>query len=260
MNHAMKEQWDRIGAENAFFGVLSLSQYEHVEDVDVGQFWESGRESVESFMKLLHFEDSKSLQMLEIGCGLGRMTHHFSSYFGRVYAVDVSQQMIEKAKSYWGHLQNVEWVLGSGENLQPIASESVDFVFSYLVLQHIPDPDAVLNYIRETERVLKHNGIALLQFRVMPPHSGLPWIKYKIFTYFPTPITKALIWVWDVAHGNTGLRAKFASRRVLGAIRWELVGFGQDHRPERVKRTHPMPQQQHDQRKNAGAEHALRQR
>lgn len=210
MKHVMREQWDRISTENAFFGVLSRGDYENVENIDVEQFWETGRENVESFMKLLSFENSKSLHMLEIGCGLGRMTHHFSSLFGKVHAVDVSQEMLNKAKVYWGHLQNVEWMLGNGESLQPIAEESIDFVFSFWVLQHIPDPNAILNYIRESERILKKNGIALLQFRVMPPHSRLTALKYNIFTHWPTPATKALIWIWDVLHGNVGVRAKFA--------------------------------------------------
>lgn len=210
MKHDMKEQWDRISTENAFFGVLSRSGYENVENIDVEKFWETGRENVESFMKLLNFENSKSLHMLEIGCGLGRMTHHFSNLLGKVRAVDVSQEMLNKAQAYWGHLQNVEWSWVNGESLQPVAGESVDFVFSFWVLQHIPDPNAVLNYIRESERVLKHNGIALLQFRVMPAHSGLTALKYYIFTHCPTPVTKALIWIWDTVHRNVGIRAKFA--------------------------------------------------
>ena len=210
MKHAMKEQWDRISTENAFFGVLSLNDYENVENIDVEKFWKTGRENVESFMKLLSLENSKSLHMLKIGCGLGRMTHHFSSFFEKIYAVDVSQEMINKAKSYWGHLQNVEWIRGNGENLQPVVNESVDFVFSFLVLQHIPDPNAVLNYMRESKRILRPNGIALLQFRVLPNHSKLTAIKYSVFAYCPTIVTKSLIRFWDVVNGNKGVRAKFA--------------------------------------------------
>ena len=210
MNHDMKEQWDRISLENAFFGVLSRNDYENVGNVDVQQFWRTGREHVESFMQLLGFEHSKSLHMLEVGCGLGRMTHHFSTLFEKVSAVDVSQEMLNKAKAYWGHLQNVEWMLGNGENLQPIASGSVDFVFSFWVLQHIPDSNVVLNYIRESERVLKPNGKALLQFRVMPSRFGLTALKYHIFIHWPTPATKALIWIWDAVKGNSGVRSKFA--------------------------------------------------
>jgi hypothetical protein len=82
----MKDQWDRISAENAFFGVLSRRGYENPDAVDIELFWRTGREDVESFMKLLGFDNSNLLHMLEIGCGLGRMTHHFSSLFARVVA------------------------------------------------------------------------------------------------------------------------------------------------------------------------------
>jgi ubiquinone/menaquinone biosynthesis C-methylase UbiE len=210
LKHTMKDQWDRISTENAFFGVLSRDGYENPDAVDAKQFWKTGREDVESFMKLLDFDNSKPLHMLEIGCGLGRMTQHFSSLFGKIYAVDVSEEMLSRAKGYWGHLHNVEWILGSGESLQPMASESVDLVFSVWVLQHIPDPNAVLNYIRESERVLKRNGVALLQFRVIPTRSALPALKYLIFTHWPSPVTKFLIRIWDAMKGHSGLRAKFA--------------------------------------------------
>ena len=96
----MKDQWDRISKENAFFGVLSQQGFENPDTVDVRKFWRTGREHVESFMKLLGFADAKTLSMLEIGCGLGRMTHHFSTFFGKVHAVDVSQEMLKKAQSY----------------------------------------------------------------------------------------------------------------------------------------------------------------
>ena len=212
MKHTMKDEWDRISTENAFFGVLSREGYENPDAVDVNQFWKTGSEHVESFMKLLSFANSKSLHMLEIGCGLGRMTHHFSSLFGKVYAVDVSGEMLNRAKGYWGHLQNVEWMLGNGESLQTMASESVDFVFSFWVLQHIPDSNVVLNHIRESERVLRRDGIALLQFRVMPSGLSLPALKYFLFTRCPLPVTKSLIWIWDAVKGHTGIRAKFARK------------------------------------------------
>ena len=210
MKHSMKDQWDRISAENAFFGVLSRGGYENAEAVDIKQFWKTGREDVDTFMKITDFDDSKSLRMLEIGCGLGRMTHHFGSLFGKVYAVDVSEDMLNKARGYWGHLDNVEWILGNGESLEPITRESVDFVFSIWVLQHIPDSNTVLNYVRESARILKRDGTALLQFRVMPPHSSLVALKYFIFTHWPSPVTKLLMRLWDAVNGRSGLRARFA--------------------------------------------------
>jgi len=206
----MSKQWDLISTENAFFGVLSQEECENPDAVDIDRFFKTGSEQVESFMRLLDFEDMKRLHMLEIGCGLGRMTHQFSSLFGKVYAVDVSRVMLDRARNYWEHLDNVEWVLGNGENLQPIADESIDFVFSFWVLQHIPDANVVLNYIRETKRVLNNDGIALLQFRVLPSDSVLIRLKYYIFTHWPSFLTKFLMKIWDALNGHAGLRAQFA--------------------------------------------------
>lgn len=206
----MKDQWDRISRENAFFGVLSREGYENAETVDVAKFWKTGRGHVESFMTLLEFSNTKAMKMLEIGCGLGRMTHQFSKLFEKVYAVDVSQVMLKKAQGFWGHLPNVDWILGDGQSLKPIASESVDFVFSFWVFQHIPDSDAVLHYINESERVLKKDGTALLQFRVMAPSLSLARLKYFIFTRWPKPAAKYLIRISDTITGHTGIKAKFA--------------------------------------------------
>jgi SAM-dependent methyltransferase len=65
-----------------------------------------------------------------------------------------------------------------GEDL-PFASNSIDFVFSSSVLEHVQDPEMVL---KEAVRVLKPGGY--LQFvipnyaAVFDGHYGIPWIPY----------------------------------------------------------------------------------
>jgi len=210
MKQVMKEQWDQISNENAFYGVLSRNEFEDPNNINIDNFWETGREAADSLLKLANIEDTQELNMLEIGCGLGRMTHRFAERFGNVYALDVSPQMLDKAKSHWHHLQNVEWMLGSGEDFHQIPSESLDFVFSYWVLQHIPEPEVVFNYIREAARVLKPNAIAFLQFRVLPPNEGVVALKYYITTHLPSSAQFILRKLWDVIHGNKDTRAKFS--------------------------------------------------
>ena len=46
---------------------------------------------------------------------------------------------------------------------------SFDFVYSFIVFQHIPDRDVVLRYLREAGRVLKPGGILRCQLRGTPP-------------------------------------------------------------------------------------------
>jgi ubiquinone/menaquinone biosynthesis C-methylase UbiE len=93
------------------------------------------------------------------------MTHRFAERFGRVLAVDVSPEMLSRAKTQWAGLTNVDFILGRGNDLPGVADRSVDFVFSYIVLQHVPDPAIIKDYLRETARVLKPGGLAFLQFR-----------------------------------------------------------------------------------------------
>jgi len=55
-------------------------------------------------------------------------------------------------------------VLSDGETLSGIPDGSVDFVFSYLVLQHMPDREIVFSSIRDMMRILRSEGLFLFQF------------------------------------------------------------------------------------------------
>lgn len=161
----MRDQWDAIAKRNAFYGVVSWPEFQALDQVDREKFWETGRREVDLFLEQLSILDTESWSMVEIGCGLGRMTHRFAERFGRVYAVDVSPEMLSLAKAQWAHLANVEFILGHGNDLPGVADRVVDFVFSVIALQHVPDPQIVKDYFRETARVLKPGGLAYLQFR-----------------------------------------------------------------------------------------------
>jgi len=102
--------------------------------------------------------------MLELGCGAGRMTKAFAERFGRVVAVDISAEMLARAQALLPETKNIDWTLGNGSDLSAVPDGSVDFAFSYIVLQHMPTRDLTLFYIRELLRVLKDDGIFLFQF------------------------------------------------------------------------------------------------
>ena len=63
---------------------------------------------------------------------------------------------------------NVEWVLGDGRTLAPIADASVDGCFSHVVFQHLPDPAIALGYVHEMGRVLRPGGWAAFQVSDAP--------------------------------------------------------------------------------------------
>jgi ubiquinone/menaquinone biosynthesis C-methylase UbiE len=189
-NLQMRKQWDGIVKINPFYGIDASPEFGG-KKINEQLFWNKGRYEAERFMKALGLGDTSSSAMVEIGCGLGRMTHYFAERFAHVYAIDVSAEMIRRAKDKWPSLANVDFILGSGSDLRPIKSCSVDLVFSYLVLQHVLEEKIVLNYIRESARVLRYAGTAFLQVRTYTPDKVINQsVLNKIKASIPEPIKK----------------------------------------------------------------------
>jgi SAM-dependent methyltransferase len=101
--------------------------------------------------------------VLEIGCGIGRMTRPIAARARRVLALDVSAEMLERARDENPELRNVTWMHGDGTSLGEIADGSVDACVSHVVLQHIPDPEVILGYVTEMGRVLRPGAWAGFQ-------------------------------------------------------------------------------------------------
>lgn len=162
---SMREEWDARAAKDAFYYIASWRK-----DWDVSDFFKSGSDDYERLVApvLDRFAFAPGgKRALELGCGAGRMTHAFIGQFGHVTAVDISAEMLDRAKQLLPGVENVAWKHSNGEDLSDTQTESIDFVFSYLVLQHLPDENLVRGYIREMLRVLKTSGICLFQFNGM---------------------------------------------------------------------------------------------
>lgn len=108
------------------------------------------------------------LSMVEIGCGVGRMTRMLSRIFAQVTAIDISDAMVARARDNSADLPNVTILLGDGATLQPLPSDSQDFVFSFIVFQHIPSIQVIGSYCREAFRVLKPGGLFKFQVQGDP--------------------------------------------------------------------------------------------
>ena len=100
--------------------------------------------------------------VLEVGCGDGRLTEKLRSVSVRVLGLDPDPGSIDKARHLLGN--GVKLVLGSGESI-PLAGNSVDTVVFSLSLHHHPNPEKALAQAR---RVLKEGGRIL----VLEPVAG----------------------------------------------------------------------------------------
>lgn len=162
----MRQDWDQRAHDDGFHFIASWRK-----DWTRGTFFESGEEVFQRLVVpvLERYQyDPQGRSMLELGCGAGRMTRIFARRFSQVYATDISKEMLGHAKVLLPEAGNVTWVLGNGTNLSGLGDESVDFAFTYIVLQHMPEPEFAYRDIREILRVLKPEGMFLFQFNSVP--------------------------------------------------------------------------------------------
>lgn len=158
----MRRDWDERARKNAFHYIASWRK-----DWDLESFLASGEEDVQRLVVPALTRcglPASGKRMLELGCGAGRMTHSFAGRFEHVYAFDLSREMLDRAREIHSGKNNILWLLGNGVDLACVAPDSMDFVFSYLVLQHLPDEPLVLRYIQEMLRVARPGGAFLFQF------------------------------------------------------------------------------------------------
>jgi SAM-dependent methyltransferase len=104
----------------------------------------------------------RSAEVLEIGCGVGRLLVPLAKRVAVAHGVDISAVMIEKSKTYAADTPNVKTVLTDG-TFAHLADASLDFVFSFIVFQHIPDRTPIRRYVEEAARVLKPGGVFRFQ-------------------------------------------------------------------------------------------------
>ncbi len=158
----MREDWNERARQDAFLYIASWRK-----DWDENSFFASGEEDylklVAPVLHRLQF-DPTGKSMAELGCGAGRMTRCFAKHFHAVSAVDISEEMQSRAKTFLKEFKNICWVSTDGKSLANLESGSVDFVFSYLVLQHFPSRELVYSTIHEMLRILRPGGIFLFQF------------------------------------------------------------------------------------------------
>jgi SAM-dependent methyltransferase len=156
----MQQFWDARAREDAYYFVDNRLDYRHP---DVERFWAEGEVDLDRVLDSVRARIEPSDAVVDIGCGLGRLTRAIAARAGSVTGIDVSEEMLTRARQLNAGLENVTWVHGNGTDLAGIVDASADACVSHVVFQHIPDPNVTLGYVREIGRVLRPGGWAAFQ-------------------------------------------------------------------------------------------------
>jgi len=116
----MRHDWDRRARENARHYVLT-GQQSWSDD----EFYQAGEVTMQEDIlndldNICQGKDPKEMSVLEIGCGAGRVTRAFANFFGSVYAVDISREMVAQARRAVGSFPHAHVFRNNGKDLSVV--------------------------------------------------------------------------------------------------------------------------------------------
>jgi SAM-dependent methyltransferase len=156
----MRRFWDARAEEQPWFYVDNRVAY---DDPDLEEFWAEGRRDLDTLLEFAGVAIAPGDVVVDIGCGVGRLTRVIAERAREAYGIDISERMLELARRHNPGLGNVTWVHGDGVSLAGVPDGVADACVSHVVFQHIPDPAITLGYVSETARVLRPGGWAAFQ-------------------------------------------------------------------------------------------------
>src|SRR5690348_8945065 len=135
----LRQEWNEIASVDALWAINSRSDRKH-NKWDLDDFFDTGAEQVRT---ILNSCTASGLQVtygdaVDFGCGVGRLTRHLAGTFRSVSGIDISEEMIARARSLNPSLNNVAFFANPHPDLRIIADASCDFLCSIFVLQHMP--------------------------------------------------------------------------------------------------------------------------
>lgn len=111
-----------------------------------------------------HIREPEQKTALEIGYGGGRLLNAACSYFGQAIGIDIHHEeaFVESFLRSQGK-SNFRLIRTSGRSID-VESDFVDFIYSFIVMQHLPSFDSFVAYLKESYRTLRRGGVAQLYF------------------------------------------------------------------------------------------------
>jgi SAM-dependent methyltransferase len=155
-----REYWDNAAQSAAAWYVSTGHEQESEE------FFRQGAAETDTFLSFCGVVPSREASVLEVGCGVGRMTRRLAQLFGKVIALDISEEMLRRCRDNLSSFDNVEYRLVEGDGTLGRPCEGgVDVVFSYVTFQHVPSAVAQLRYFENCARALRTGGKLAVQIR-----------------------------------------------------------------------------------------------
>ncbi len=174
--------WEAFAKQDPLWAILTDSDKSN-RRWNTEDFFASGRKEISAVLHYLvstglPFRSENSIA-LDFGCGVGRLTQALAAHYRCVHGVDISETMIKEAERLNKFQASCFYHLNNSPDLALFASKTFDFVYTSIVLQHIP-VRYIPRYLREIFRVLQPGGVAIFQIPDVRREDGISlWRMFR---------------------------------------------------------------------------------
>jgi len=133
-----------------------IRRYDLTAQMYDGRYGEEQEAKYEVAMEGLH-ASSHSL-ILDVGCGTGLFFTHVAEKAKAIVGVDISSELLAKAKERARNFCNVHLVRGDADHL-PFKKHAFTAASAFTLLQNMPKP---LITLKEIKRTIKPNGLIVV--------------------------------------------------------------------------------------------------
>jgi len=160
-------EWEKWGKNDPYFGVITHEKFRRMNLTEESklEFFKSGQGHVNRVLNVCkrHFSPNFSPRnVLDFGCGTGRLIIPFSNIAENVVGIDISDSMLREAEKNCNDysVNNVK-LIKSDDNLSSL-TERFDLIHSVIVFQHIP-VERGIHIFSNLLNHLKEGGICAVQ-------------------------------------------------------------------------------------------------
>jgi len=130
----IRQEWKRRAQREDVLAVMSARH-------SLADNQKASSKMIDDIMAFLemHYGSLEGKRVLELGCGTGRFTRELGKKAREVVAVDMTPEMIERARTYTCNLKNIKYRIGRIADLDMQQLGQFDLAFESITLLHILD-------------------------------------------------------------------------------------------------------------------------
>ena len=153
----LEKSWSTVARRDLLQAILCRRDHAWTNE----SFFQTGKDD---FNRIASIADAhgaridRDTDVLDFGCGIGRLSLPAAEVARSVIGVDISEEMIRSAPIFVANGAAPTYLQCRSPELESIASSSVDLVMSLITFQHL-SPMLGSEYVRALVRILRPNGL-----------------------------------------------------------------------------------------------------